>query len=91
MRFLRQRPLGEYILDFYAAALHLAVEVDGSQHLAAGGRARDQRRDAWLRSQGIRVLRFDDRQVLLETDGVVEVILRAVAAGLRENPLGRCS
>jgi very-short-patch-repair endonuclease len=78
VRFLRQRPLGEYILDFYAAALHLAVEVDGSQHLAAGGRARDQRRDAWLRSQGIRVLRFDDRQVLLETDGVVEVILRAV-------------
>ena len=73
-RFQRQRPLGPYVVDFYCAAAGLVVEVDGSQHLDPDGLARDHERDGWLKSQGLAVLRFDNRQVLLETDAVLEEI-----------------
>ncbi|MBI5331262.1 MAG: DUF559 domain-containing protein [Betaproteobacteria bacterium] len=79
VRFLRQRPLGQYIVDFYAPAVRLVVELDGSQHYDDPvQREKDVRRDAWLGSQALRVLRFDDRQALLETAAVLEVILAAV-------------
>jgi very-short-patch-repair endonuclease len=73
-QFYRQKPLGSYIVDFYCAAAHLVVELDGSQHFTDNHQRADQQRDAFLQSLGLRVLRFDNRQVLLETDAVVEVI-----------------
>ena len=78
VQFYRQRPLGHYIVDFYAPAAKLVVELDGGQHFEPAGIRRDQRRDAWLRSVGLHVLRFDDRQVLLETDLVLEAIWQAM-------------
>ena len=71
-QFYRQKPLGAYIIDFYCAAAQLVVELDGSQHF--DHQQADQQRDAFLQSLGLRVLRFDNRQVLLETDAVLEVI-----------------
>jgi very-short-patch-repair endonuclease len=73
-QFYRQKPIGYYIVDFYCAAAHLVVELDGSQHFEADHQRADQQRDAFLQSLGLRVLRFDNRQVLLETVAVVEVI-----------------
>ncbi|MGZ8236753.1 MAG: endonuclease domain-containing protein [Methylobacter sp.] len=73
-QFYRQKPIGQYIVDFYCAAAYLVVELDGSQHLETDHQRTDQQRDAFLQSLGLRVLRFDNRQVLLETDAVVEVI-----------------
>ena len=79
VRFYRQRPFGQYILDFYAPKARLVVELDGSQHVDDPAvRKRDELRDLWLRSQGLKVLRFDDRQVLTETRAVMEVISKAV-------------
>lgn len=79
VRFYRQRPLGPYILDFYAPKAGLVVELDGSQHADdPKQKHKDRQRDTWLNAQGIRVLRFDDRQALLETSAVVEVIFKAV-------------
>jgi len=91
IRFYRQRPLGPYILDFYAPRAGLVVELDGSQHhYDPAQQQKDARRDAWLKAQGIRVLRFDDRQALAETEAVLEVILQAVrdvtAAGTPPSP-----
>lgn len=91
IRFYRQRPLGPYILDFYAPKAQLVVELDGSQHVDDPiQRKKDARRDAWLSAQGIRVLRFDDRQALIETEAVLEVIFLAVrdgdAAGIPPSP-----
>jgi very-short-patch-repair endonuclease len=88
VRFLRQRPLGRYIVDFYAPKARLVVELDGSQHMDAPAiKAQDEIRDAWLRSQGLQVLRFDDRQVLTETQAVLEVIFQAVGhASVAEIP-----
>jgi very-short-patch-repair endonuclease len=78
VQFYRQKPIGNYIVDFYAPAAQLVVEIDGSQHLEAVQAGYDQRRGEYLGKLGLRVMRFDDRQVLLETDAVVEEIYRAV-------------
>jgi len=76
IQFYRQKPLGNYIVDFYAPKVKLAVEVDGSQHFEFRHRHEDERRDAYLAGLGIHVLRFNSRDVLLETDAVVDVIYR---------------
>ncbi|MDO8938784.1 MAG: DUF559 domain-containing protein [Methylicorpusculum sp.] len=73
-QFYRQKPLGRYIVDFYCPAARLVVELDGSQHFESEHAQADQVRDQYLAGLGLRVLRFDNRQVLLETEAVVEVI-----------------
>ncbi|WP_316976761.1 endonuclease domain-containing protein [Shumkonia mesophila] len=75
-RFRRQVPIGPYIIDFVCLAERLLIEVDGGQHVEA--RKRDQRRTQWLESQGFRVLRFWNHDVLGNTDGVVETIRLAL-------------
>ena len=74
MQFYRQKPLLAFIVDFYCPAAKLVIELDGSQHFEAEHQAKDQDRDAALANLGLRVLRFDNRQVLLETDAVLAVI-----------------
>jgi len=88
VQFYRQKPLLSYIVDFYCAKASLVIELDGSQHLEPEHRHKDADRDRALAEQGLRVLRFDDRQVLLETDAVVEVIYEIVGQRMKlgENP-----
>ncbi|HLY97248.1 MAG TPA: endonuclease domain-containing protein, partial [Sideroxyarcus sp.] len=74
----RQHPVGRYILDFYCDEKRLGIELDGGQHGEAIGY--DQQRDSWLQTQGIRILRFWNNQMLAETEAVVEVIFQAVVA-----------
>ena len=84
--FYRQKPIGPYIVDFYGPVAKLVIEVDGSSHLEPAGLDRDEKREAYLRQEGLRVLRFDDRQVLLEMNGVIELVDSALAAALGEIP-----
>ncbi|WP_416236138.1 endonuclease domain-containing protein [Pseudomonas citronellolis] len=77
-KFRRQVPLGPYVVDFYCHERQLVVELDGGQHL---GNAADVDRDAWLRGQGLRVLRFWNHDVLVRTEGVLEAILLALESG----------
>ena len=74
VQFYRQKPLLAFIVDFYCPAAKLVIGLDGSQHFEAEHQAKDQDRDAALAGLGLRVLRFDNRQVLLETDAVLAVI-----------------
>lgn len=74
VQFYRQKPLLAFIVDFYCPAAKLVIELDGAQHNEARHRIDDQARDAALNKAGLQVLRFDNRQVLLETDAVLEVI-----------------
>ncbi|MCK4486377.1 MAG: DUF559 domain-containing protein [Desulfobacterales bacterium] len=61
--------------------------MDGSQHTEGDHASKDRRRDAYLVSLGLEVLRFNSRQVLQETDAVVEVIFRSMAQWLNsKNP-----
>jgi very-short-patch-repair endonuclease len=57
-RFRKQHPVGPYILDFYCPQARLAVEIDGEVHNLPQQVEHDQRRDAWLREQGIETLRL---------------------------------
>lgn len=72
----RQKPIGPYIVGFYLPAVRLVVEVDGSQHATETGSTVDRVRTAYLESVGLKVVRFDNRQVLLETEAVLEAIWR---------------
>jgi len=76
--FRRQHPIGDYVLDFYAPSVRLAVELDGSQHNEIAHRGRDQRRDAWLAEKGIRTLRFWNLDVLKDIEVVMDTIWNAV-------------
>jgi len=78
IQFYRQKPLGCYIVDFYAPQAKLVIEVDGSQHLEGPQAEQDRRRDEYLESVGLRVLRFNSREVLVETEAVVEAIHRVI-------------
>ena len=78
VQFYRQKPIGNYIADFYAPAVKLVVELDGAQHLELGQAKYDAQRTRDLEQQGLKVLRFDDRQALLQTESVLEAIFQAV-------------
>lgn len=85
VKFKRQKPLGRYIVDFVCLELRLIIEVDGGQH--AEQVEYDQRRDAWLRSEGYTVLRFWNNEVMQQLEGVLEQIRLAVALSASPRPL----
>src|SRR5574340_362174 len=77
-QFYRQKPLGCYIVDFYAPGAKLVIELDGSQHLEQAHAQRDAVRDSYLQGLHLRVLRFNNLQVLHELDAVQDEIARVV-------------
>ncbi|MBI3715952.1 MAG: endonuclease domain-containing protein [Betaproteobacteria bacterium] len=79
VQFYRQRPIGEFIVDFYAPSKKLVIEVDGVQHLEANNMQADVRRTAFLESLGLRVMRFDNLQILQHLTDVLEMIHRYIA------------
>jgi very-short-patch-repair endonuclease len=81
-KFRCQHPIGRCIVDFYCPAARLVIEIDGMSHDMGDRAARDERRDAWLRSKGLTVIRFSARDVLSDMDSVVAAILSAVREGL---------
>jgi len=76
--FRRQHPIGPYILDFYCPYAKIAVELDGDQHATPEARACDARRTQFLRTKGISVMRFANRDLKENLDGVLEAIVRAL-------------
>ena len=76
LHFRRQAPIGPFIVDFAWHAGKLVVELDGSQH-AELRQAYDEKRTQWLQSQGYRVLRFWNNDVLKSPRNVGEAILAA--------------
>ena len=86
VQFYRQKPILNYIVDFYCAKANLVIELDGSQHLEAAPQQQDKERDMALVKSGLLVLRFDNRQVLMELEGVMEVIEAVVVERININP-----
>ncbi|AWN50443.1 endonuclease domain-containing protein [Methylobacterium sp. 17Sr1-1] len=74
-KFVRQLPIGRYFADFACREAKLVVELDGSQHAECGY---DRERDAWLASQGWRVLRFWNGEVARNLTGILETILASI-------------
>ena len=74
-KFRCQHPLGPYVLDFACVEHRLVIEADGGQHAESD---HDRQQTAWLEAQGWRVLRFWNNEVLANTEGVLDAILRAL-------------
>jgi very-short-patch-repair endonuclease len=90
IRFQRQYSAGPFILDFYAPAVRLAIEVDGETHLGDEAERYDARRTAYLEKWGIHVLRFSNDAVLGRCEEVIVQITAVALERMRErgNPRG---
>ena len=73
-QFYRQKNIGNYIVDFYCPAAKLIVEIDGGQHYSKEGTEKDKVRDNYVSRLGFTVLRFSDRDVFKNINGVLERI-----------------
>ena len=74
LQFYRQKPILNFIVDFYCPSANLVIECDGGQHYTDEGLKADRNRDQTLGELGLKVLRFDNRQVLQEVDAVIQAI-----------------
>ena len=84
VKFLRQKILGKYIVDFYCAEAKLIVELDGSQHYEEKEIKYDAERTNYLEQYGIRVLRIPNNEVNRNFDGICENIDLAVKQSLSQ-------
>ena len=74
VRFLRQKVIGDYIVDFYCASADLVVELDGSQHFEPEDAAKDSVRTQFLESLGLKVVRIPNNEISGNFSGVCEYI-----------------
>lgn len=90
-RFLRQKPIDHFIVDFYCPTVRLAIEVDGGVHGSNEQLAADEDRSRVLEGYGIKVIRFMNEDVMTSITEVVEEIQQVVEDRMRErfgNPPG---
>ena len=80
LKFIRQKPIGNYIVDFYCAELRLAIEIDGDSHAVAI--EYDAARTAALKAQGITVIRYTNDEVLNNLDGVYDDLVAKINVGV---------
>ena len=80
----RQKNIENYILDFYIPSVKIAIEIDGIQHTSEEGRIQDEKRDSILNSYGIRVLRFQNRDINNNFLSVADEILKVLGISYDE-------
>lgn len=78
IKFYRQRPIGDYIVDFYCASKNLVIELDGSGHYTAEQKLKDAERTEFLERVGLRVMRISNNDVYSNFEGICEAIDRVV-------------
>jgi very-short-patch-repair endonuclease len=74
MKFRRQHPVGQYIVDFVCLERKLIIELDGGQHALPDEARKDRQRDAWLEKEGYTVVHFWDNEVLMNRNGILDAI-----------------
>jgi very-short-patch-repair endonuclease len=80
LRFRKQYPADDYVLDFYCAPARLAIKVDGEAHERGDRPERDAKRDDRLASNDVQVVRYAAKQVLTNLEGVLNQIVMIAAA-----------
>ena len=78
LKFRRQVPFGHYYLDFYCPQKQLVIEVDGGQHYTNKGQSQDIGRTSFIRKNGLKIVRYSDRDVLLNISSVLRDILHEI-------------
>lgn len=82
LKFRRQHGIGPYIVDFYCPEQSLVIEVDGdSRHAGADQIVKDRQREKYLRSRGLRVIRYMNDDIVKNMDGVLEDLAGKVSPG----------
>jgi very-short-patch-repair endonuclease len=74
LQVYRQKPIGRFVVDFYCPKAKLVIELDGGQHYTEELRAKDETRDRYMMTQGLKTLRFSDKEVFENLTGVLEEI-----------------
>ena len=74
LKVYRQKPIGRFVVDFYCPKAKLVIELDGSQHYTEKLQAKDETRDRYMMTQGLKTLRFSDKEVFENLTGVLEEI-----------------
>ena len=87
LRFRRQFPIANYITDFACPEIKLIIEVDGETHSSASEMAHDKARTEFLESEGWQVLRYWNKDIYDNLEGVLD----AIAEAARDIELGRTS
>ena len=80
VKFRKQHPIGNMVVDFFCASKKLVIEIDGIAHNMCENAERDVRRDAWLRSQGLEVTRIPATDVLRDPASIAEALVRQCLA-----------
>lgn len=80
--FHRQKPIGNYIVDFFCSDLLLAIEIDGESHY--GNEVKDAKRQKEIEKFGVRFLRFDESEIYYNLDKVIKVI-KVIENWVKEN------
>ena len=83
-QFMRQKPVGEYIVDFYCSKLKLVIEIDGKSH--DGRFSYDMKRQQFLESMGLTVIRFNDADVKRDMNNVL-IAIEGWIGNTENNPL----
>jgi very-short-patch-repair endonuclease len=78
VKFRRQVPIGQYVVDFYCIKAKLVIELDGSQHYSEKGIQHDAERDDYLHGIGCQVIRYSNYEILENEDGVMQNIFEHV-------------
>jgi len=73
-QFMRQKPIGNYIVDFYSSRLNLSIELDGESH--EGREQHDKEKQQWLEETGIHVMRILNEEIYQNMEGVLQFIER---------------
>lgn len=77
-KFRRQVPMGIFIVDFFCVSEKLVVEIDGDSHAMEGAKEYDKMREEYLRSKGLRIIRFSNDSVRTNLDGVLTRLYEAI-------------
>jgi len=92
LRFLRQKPIDNFIVDFYCSKLRLVIEVDGDSHFSEQGEAYDEERTFILNKYGIEVIRYNNNDIFNNIEGVGKHLESVVRRRMEEiNPLNPLS
>ena len=88
-KFRRQVSVGPFVVDFYAPEIKLGIELDGDSHFEPGAAETDAKRQRFIESFGIQIIRFPNSEVFENMDGVLETLAQTIAA--RRSSLGDSS
>jgi len=73
-KFRRQHTFGKYVVDFFCFEENLVIEADGSSHDNIGSIIYDEKRELYLKEQGLRVIRFRNKEIFHQLEAVLEEI-----------------